>query len=138
MGVILSISKGSSDIAYMQQTQNRRETGRLLCAELVELCWLDNAGREHRRVANLEDISLSGVCLQIEGAIPTGTPVSIRYGDGELLGSVRYCRFEGLGYFVGVELAEGCKWSSKHFRPEHLLDPADLVEQAVARQKTRV
>jgi hypothetical protein len=122
----------------MQETQNRRDSDRLLCAELVELCWLDASGRHQRRVANLEDISLSGVCLQIEGTIPSGTPVSVRYGDGELFGSVRYCRFEGLGYFVGVELAEGCKWSSQHFRPEHLLDPADLVERAVARHKTRV
>jgi len=121
----------------MQDTQNRRDTGRLLCAELVELCWLDPSGREQRRVANLEDISLSGVCLQIEGTIPTGTPVSVHYGDGELFGSVRYCRFEGLGYFLGVELAEGCRWSSQHFRPEHLLDPADLVDQVVERYKVR-
>lgn len=122
----------------MQDTQNRRDTGRLLCAELVELCWLDENGRPQRRVANLEDISLSGVCLQIEGTIPSGTPVSVRYGDGELFGSVRYCRFEGLGYFVGVELAENCKWSSQHFRPEHLLDPTELVDQVIERHKIRV
>jgi hypothetical protein len=122
----------------MQETQNRRETGRLLCAELVELCWLDQNDRPKRRVANLEDISLSGVCLQIEGTTPVGTPVSVRYGDGELFGSVRYCRFEGLGYFVGVELAEGCKWSTQHYRPEHLLDPADLVDQAVARHHSNL
>lgn len=121
----------------MQDIHNRREAGRLLCAELVELCWLDNSGRQQHRVANLEDISLSGVCLQIEGAIPRGTPVSIRYGDGELLGTVRYCRYEGLGYFLGVELADGCKWSSQHYRPEHLLDPTDLVDQVIERQKVR-
>ncbi len=122
----------------MEEKHNRRETGRLLCAELVELCWLDASGRPQRRVANLEDISLSGVCLQIEGTIPSGTPVCVRYGDGELLGTVRYCRFEGLGYFVGVELADGCKWSSQHYRPEHLLDPSDLVDQAVERHKALV
>lgn len=122
----------------MEETQNRRETGRLLCAELVELCWLDANDRQQRRVANLEDISLSGVCLQIEGTIPKGTAVSVRYGDGELFGTVRYCRFEGLGYFLGVELAEGCKWSSHHFRPEHLLDPSDLVDQVIERRKIQV
>jgi hypothetical protein len=119
----------------MEEKHNRRETGRLLCAELVELSWLDARGRMQRRVANLEDISLSGVCLQIEGTIPSGTPVTVLYGDGELLGTVRYCRFEGLGYFVGVELVDGCKWSSQHYRPEHLLDPGDLVDQAVQRHK---
>ncbi len=119
----------------MEDTQNRRDNNRLLCAELVELCWLDASGRPQRRVANLEDISLSGVCLQIEGTIPTGTPVSVRYGDGELLGTVRYCRFEGLGNFLGVELAEGCRWSSLHYRPQHLLNPADLLEQTLERHK---
>ena len=124
-------------MGYMQETQNRRETGRLLCAELVELCWLDASGRNQRRVANLEDISLSGVCLQVESVIPSGTLVSVRYGDGELFGCVRYCRYEGLGYFLGVELAAGCKWSSQHYRPEHLLDPADLVDQAISRYKVK-
>ncbi len=121
----------------MQETENRR-ADRLLCAELVELCWLDANGREQRRVANLEDISLSGVCLQIEGAIPIGTPVAVRYGDGELLGAVRYCRYEGLGYFLGVELSEGSKWSSMHYRPEHLLNPIDLIDRAVERHKVRM
>jgi hypothetical protein len=117
----------------MQDTQNRRGPNRLLCAELVELSWLDQSGRSHHRVANLEDISLSGVCLQVESPIPSGTSLSVSYGDGELLGTVRYCRYEGMGYFLGVELADGCRWSSQHYRPEHLLDPHDLVEQAVQR-----
>lgn len=121
----------------MQPKQNRRETGRLLCAELVELCWLDSNGRGQRRIANLEDISLSGVCLQVENSIPVGTAVSVRYGDGELLGVVRYCRFETFGYFAGIELAEGCRWSSQHYRPEHLLDPAELVDRSIERHQAK-
>lgn len=120
----------------MNETLDRRGPDRLLCAELVELTWADSQGRRHRRVANLEDISLSGVCLQVESPILTGTPLSISYGDGNLLGTVRYCRFEGMGYFLGVELAEGCRWSSQHYRPDHLLDPADLVESAVRRKRS--
>ncbi len=122
----------------MQAKQNRREAGRLLCAELVELCWMDSSGRHQRRIANLEDISLSGACLQIENQIPVGTAVSVHYGDGQLLGTVRYCRYEVVGYFAGIELVEGCRWSSKHYQPEHLLDPAELLERTLERHKAKI
>jgi hypothetical protein len=120
----------------MEMTSNRRDGDRLLCAELIQLIWNDAAGRERRRVANLEDISLSGVCLQVESAIESGTAVAMQYGDGELLGTVRYCRFQDSGYFLGVELSEGSRWSSQHFKPKHLLDPKDLVDQVLARHST--
>ena len=38
----------------------------MLCAELVELRWRDKHGFERRDMAHLEDISLSGACLQAE------------------------------------------------------------------------
>src|SRR5882724_5161537 len=98
----------------MQETENRREDNRLLCAEIVQLVWQDDSGRQRRSVANLEDISLAGLCLQVENPIPAGTPIAMQYGDGELVGTVRYCRFQDCGYFLGIELLEGCRWSSKH------------------------
>jgi hypothetical protein len=119
----------------MQDTQNRREDNRLLCAEIVQLVWDDPSGRQRRSVANLEDISLSGLCLQVENPIPTGTPIAMEYGDGELVGTIRYCRFQEWGYFLGIELLDGCRWSSQHFRPQHLLDPSDLLDQAVMRHQ---
>lgn len=119
----------------MQDIQNRRDDPRLLCAELVQLVWEDASGRQRRSVANLEDISLSGLCLQVENPIPTGTPIAVEYGDGELVGTIRYCRFLEWGYFLGVELLEGCRWSSKHFRPQHLLDPHELLDQTLLRHQ---
>jgi hypothetical protein len=119
----------------MQDTQNRRDNNRLLCAEIVQLVWDDPSGRQRRSVANLEDISLSGLCLQVETPIPTGTPIAMEYGDGELVGTIRYCRFQDWGYFLGIELLDGCRWSSQHFRPQHLLDPSDLLDQAVMRHQ---
>ncbi|HEX4809996.1 MAG TPA: hypothetical protein VH325_13745 [Bryobacteraceae bacterium] len=115
----------------------RRVDTRLLCAELVEVNWKDKSARQRRRIANLEDISLTGACLQMELPITRGTGVSIRYGDGELVGSVRYCLYRDLGYFIGIEFAPGCKWSSKHFRPRHLLNPKQLVQQASRRTKVK-
>jgi hypothetical protein len=125
----------------MQTTSDRRGGDRLLCAELVQIIWQDEAGRERKRVANLEDISLSGVCLQVESPIAAGTPIAIQYGDGELLGTIRYCRFQDSGYFLGVQLAEGSRWSTQHYKPDHLLDPSELLDQAMSRHqidKTKV
>ncbi|HEY7306459.1 MAG TPA: hypothetical protein VH601_20205 [Bryobacteraceae bacterium] len=121
----------------MRQNQERRTDNRLLCAELVEAIWTDHRGVQRRRVANLEDISLSGVCLQVESAVLPGTRIAVNYGDGQLIGTVRYCMFRDGGHFLGIQLEDGCRWSTKHFRPQHLVDPGRLVELALARhQKT--
>ena len=111
----------------------RRTDTRLLCAELVEVIWEDDVGRKRRRVANLEDISLSGICLQVEKALPPGTAIRMSYGDGELVGTVRYCVFRDIGYFLGIQLEDGCRWSTRHFKPQHLLDPRELVDRAMSR-----
>jgi hypothetical protein len=105
----------------------------MMCAELVEITWSDKSGRQRRRLANLEDISLSGICLQLEQLVPEGTLVTMRYGDGELIGTVRYCVFRDAAHFLGIRFEEGCRWSTKHFRPQHLLDPRELVDRAVRR-----
>ena len=124
------ISRGAaSDETYMQE---RRIDPRLLCAELIEVVWTDQGGRQRRRVANLEDISPCGACVQVESAMSNGTPVSMRYGDGQLTGTVRYCLYQGIGYFLGVEFDPGCRWSRKHFRPRHLLDIEQLVKTVIA------
>ena len=113
--------------------QERRIDDRLLCADLVEVCW-EQAGRQHRRVANLEDISLCGVCLQMEKKIEPESRVVIRYGDGALCGVVRYCAYREMGFFIGVELAGDSRWSTQHYKPEHLLDPRELLEASMSRR----
>lgn len=132
--LILTAPK-TADEKNMRSIQERRTTNRLLCAELVEAIWTDHRGVKQRRIANLEDISLSGVCLQLESAILPGTQMAINYGDGRLVGAVRYCIFRDGGHFLGIQLAEGCKWSSKHFRPRHLIDPEKLVASVLARHQ---
>lgn len=104
----------------------RRIQPRMLCADLVEVVWKDDAGRSCRTVANLEDISETGACLQLDGQIPLHTPVQITCPNGELLGAVRYCVYRQIGYFVGVQFNDGTKWSQRLFRPRHLFDPRRL------------
>jgi hypothetical protein len=113
--------------------QERRSDERMMCAELVELVW-EQGGRHCRRVANLEDISLSGICLHVERPISAGTHIVMRYGDGQLSGTIRYCVYREIGYFLGIQLEENCRWSSLHFRPEHLVDPRELLEQSIAKR----
>jgi PilZ domain len=107
----------------------------MLCADLVDFQWKDQSGRSRRGVANLEDISLSGACLQIERPVPLGCTVRITYPNGELTGRVKYCVFREIGYFLGVEFDPGNRWSQRDFRPRHLLDPRRLVTRASNRLK---
>jgi hypothetical protein len=102
----------------------------MLCAELVEVLW-ERDGRHYRRIANLEDISLSGICLHLEKPIPAGTRIVMRYGNGRLFGTIRYCVFREIGYFLGIQLEDNCQWSSFHFQPQHLVDPRELMEKSV-------
>jgi PilZ domain len=113
--------------------QDRRVQPRMLCADLVDLHWRDKGGRTRRMIANLEDISLSGACLQVEGPLPLQTEVRISYPKGELLGRVRYCVFREIGYFLGVQFDPGCRWSLKRFKPQHMLDPRRLVTRVIER-----
>lgn len=112
---------------------DRRVETRMLCADLVDLRYKDQSGRTRRVVANLEDISLSGACLQLDKPIPLGTEVRITYPKGELTGRIRYCVFREIGYFLGVEFDDTNRWSLEQFRPQHMLDPRRLVRNAANR-----
>ena len=101
----------------------------MLCADLVDIQWKDPNGRTRRGVANLEDISLSGACLQVDRPVPLGTPVYISYPNGELNGKVKYCVFREIGYFLGIEFHPSNQWSQRSFRPQHMLDPRRLLSK---------
>jgi len=105
----------------------------MLCADLVDFHWKDANGRKRRGVANLEDISVSGACLQVDRPIPLGTAVHVSYPNGELAGIVKYCVFREIGYFLGVEFDSSSRWSQTDFRPRHMLDPRSLVARSINR-----
>ncbi len=111
---------------------DRRIEMRMLCADLVDLQWKDKSGRTRRSIANLEDISVSGACLQVERPIPLGTLVKVTYPKGELVCRIKYCVFREIGYFLGVEFEDGQKWTEREFKPQHMLDPRKLVTKAPA------
>lgn len=106
---------------------NRRAESRMLCADLVDVQWKDAKGRIRRGVANLEDISLSGACLQVDSLVPVGVTLRIMYPGGELQGRICYCVHREIGYFLGLEFEAGVHWSMNDFRPQHLFDPRRLL-----------
>jgi hypothetical protein len=116
----------------------RRVEPRMLCADLVDVQWKDQNGRTRRGVANLEDISLSGACLQVDRPLALGTELHITYPNGELSGKVKYCVFREIGYFLGIEFDPGSRWSQRSYRPQHLLDPRRLMGRSGDPAKTEI
>lgn len=106
--------------------RERRAEPRMLCADLIEVHWTDERGQPHRALANLEDISHSGACLQLDAPIAEDTLLRLCHPKLELTGRVRYCIFRDTGYFVGLKFEPGSQWTQRRFRPKHLLDPRRL------------
>ncbi len=92
-----------------------------MCADLVKVRIGDPA-EPQELIANLEDISPSGACLQLETAAREGTDIEIVCATCRLKGNVRYCRYTELGYDVGVAFAEPRSWDKRRFTPKHLLE----------------
>jgi len=106
----------------------------MLCADMVAASWKDKTGRELKATALLEDISACGACLQFESEVPLGVILHWSSPKQEFEGSVRYCVYREIGYFVGVEFAPKSRWSKKGYKPQHLLDLQKLVERAKTRR----
>ena len=100
---------------------------RMLCADMVEVCWKERSGRKYKSTALLEDISRSGMCLQFEIPVSIDTRVEVHCPGEKLAGTVRYCVYREIGYFVGIELEQSSRWSRRQFEPQHLLDLEELV-----------
>ena len=103
---------------------------RMLCADMVRVCWRDAAGRTLHAMALLEDISHSGACLQLETPVPLAAKIRWDSDRCHFSGRVRYCVYREVGYFVGVEFEAGSRWSQRSFKPQHLLDLESLVRAA--------
>ena len=99
----------------------------MLCADMIQVCWKNAAGKKQLAKALLEDISHSGACLQLESPIALGIEIYWETPKQRLAGMVRYCVYREIGYFVGVEFAQSSKWSKKAYKPQHLLDLARLL-----------
>ena len=87
----------------------------MLCADLIDVHWKDKTGQNRSALANLEDISVSGACLQMDMPVPRETRLRIAHPKTELEGRVRYCVFRETGYFLGVQFEPGFRWTQRRF-----------------------
>jgi hypothetical protein len=109
--------------------KDRRTERRMMCADMVEVCWNERSGELSCATALLEDISSAGACLQLESPVPLGVEIQWTSPRQEFRGTVRYCVYREIGYFVGVEFKPSSRWSKNNFEPRHLLDPESLVDK---------
>ena len=110
---------------------DNRSEARMLCADMVDIRWKDRTGKPQHATALLEDISPSGVCLQLESPLPIGVEIGWETPQQAFTGYVRYCTYREIGYFAGVEFEPGSRWSESTFVPQHMLD----LETLIARSK---
>jgi hypothetical protein len=95
-----------------------------MCSDLVKVRLHDEADPKEF-IANLEDISPSGACIQVEAALRDGANIELVCSTCRLRGKVRYCRFVEIGYDVGVAFDVRQSWSREQFEPKHLLELPD-------------
>lgn len=110
--------------------QELRREPRMMCADMVDVHWEDERKQPQRALALLEDISPAGACLQLESEVPPGTEVHWDCPEQSFAGFVRYCVRREIGFFVGVEFLDACRWSEKAFKPLHLLDLERLAKRS--------
>ncbi|MGA3026412.1 MAG: hypothetical protein ABSF98_16730 [Bryobacteraceae bacterium] len=61
--------------------------------------------------------------------------MGISYGDGHVAGTVRFCVYRAAGYFLGIQFDPDTRWSDARFRPQHLTDVRDLLNQSIHRNE---
>jgi hypothetical protein len=108
--------------------KERRAEPRLWCSDLIKVRL--EGGESGELVANLEDISPSGACVQFERAVPAGARLCLMLGRYKFRGQVTHCTHNEIGYFVGVRFDAARKWTRQMYEPKHLLDPARVVARA--------
>lgn len=72
----------------------------------IAVSWEDETGGVRQQDGRVEDRSPSGAGVFVNKAIPAGTKVKIKERREERSGTVRYCRAEEIGYFIGIKFDE--------------------------------
>ena len=106
----------------------KRGEPRYMCSELVNIVIRHEDQTVEEAIANLEDISPSGACVQLDEAVRLGADIEIVCSTCRFKGTVRNCRFAGSLYDVGVAFDEPDAWDASRYEPAHLL----LVESGLA------
>jgi hypothetical protein len=106
----------------------KRSEPRYMCSELVNILIRHEDQPVQEAIANLEDISPSGACIQLDEAVRLGTDIEIVCATCRFKGKVCNCRFAGSLYDVGVAFDDPGAWDASRYEPAHLL----LIETGLA------
>lgn len=112
----------------------RRVDTRYWCSDLVHVSVKDGARWKSAGVGVLEDISSSGACIQMETPVKKGLAIRFRHPEWKAEGTVLYCHYREIGYFVGMRFNEGAEWSPEKFQPKHMVDPNEVVTARLQRR----
>ena len=103
-------------------------------AGLLEVSWINMAGKMETARTRALNISEDGIALQLPTA---AMPMRVRFRSDRLklygAGAIRYCRCSGGKYIVGVEFIEGLHWSPPNEdvrEPIPLCDPESALPPA--------
>ena len=99
----------------------KRSEPRYMCSELVNIRIRHEDQTVQEAVANLEDISPSGACVQLDEAVRLDAEIEIVCSTCRFKGKVRNCRFAGSLYDVGVAFDDPGAWDPSRYEPAHLL-----------------
>ena len=93
---------------------------RYLCSELVRIEWQENEGAASA-TAILEEIWPEGACVQTLQPMRAGTRIWIVGRQALFLGTLMECQFQTDGYYSQVLFDEDSRWSSRRYKPEHMV-----------------
>jgi|ERR1035441_2472437 hypothetical protein len=99
----------------------KRSEPRYMCADLVNILIHHEDRTVQEAMANLEDISRSGACVQLEAAVRVGADIEIVCAACRFKGKVRNCRYAETGFDVGVAFDTPGAWDVSRYEPAHLL-----------------
>jgi EAL and modified HD-GYP domain-containing signal transduction protein len=112
-----SIGKAYSESTFWAQqtlhaTADSRRKVRLGVQGTIQILWEDSTGREQSTMAQLLNVSVSGLQLQMVDRIPLHTAVSCSAPKMGVSGRgvVRYCNPSKGKYLIGLEFSNGTGW----------------------------
>jgi hypothetical protein len=122
--ILAKTRRHRSDMYSKANMKECRSETRMLCADLVEVCWSDKTGQSYSAMANLEEISLRGAHLVLDVAVPLDRELVLRMKQGDIATTVKDCHHEpDIGFALTVQLLKKSRWKS---HPRHLFDPRGL------------
>jgi hypothetical protein len=105
----------------LTEDKDQRRSDRLMCSELVEIAFQDQAGRWIRETGVIEDVGSNGLGVSLNLPVAVGRTVTVSNPRFRSQATVRHCEFEEYGYLLGLEFSGGFEWNRADWEPEHLL-----------------